>query len=177
MRAMSAAPHCKALPKWVIPLRLAAQGSALSGVVCWENLDRLRALVVAGNEPVQADLRFFHDESGHRVVAGRLETEVQVQCQRCLRNMPWQLSTEVNWVVVMEEQGMDLLPKRYDPWVITQLEANLHAAVEEELLLALPIVAYHEPEHCEGRRHYSTGKINESANAFAILRSMPWSEE
>ena len=174
---MSAAPHCKALPQWVIPLKLAAQGSTLSGVVSWENLERLSELVVAGSDPVQVGLRFFRDQSGHRVVEGRLEAEVQVQCQRCLQNMPWQLSAEVGWVVVMETQEMDSLPKRYDPWVIAELEADLHAAVEEELLLAMPIVAYHEPEHCMGQRDYSTGEINERANAFEVLRTMSWSKK
>lgn len=177
MRAMLAAPHCKALPQWVIPLKLAAQGVMLSGAVPWENLERLSEIVVAGSDPVQAGLRFFCDESGHRVVEGRLEATVQLQCQRCLQNMNWRLSAEANWAVVLEEQNIHLLPKRYDPWVIAEQEANLHAAIEEELLLAMPIVAYHEPDDCSGLRGYSTGKVAERANAFEVLRSMSLSKE
>ncbi|HAD08633.1 MAG TPA: hypothetical protein DCF62_04060 [Porticoccaceae bacterium] len=177
MRAMSAAPHCKALPQWVIPLKLAAQGATLTGVVPWKNLDRLGEAVAAVSDPVQAGLRFFCDDSGYRVVEGRLDATLQLECQRCLRNMTWRLSAEVNWVVELDESNVSRLPKRYDPWLIVEQEANLHAAIEEELLLAMPIVAYHEPEDCQGLKGYSTGRAPERANAFEVLRSMSWSKE
>jgi len=51
--------------------------------------------------------------------------------------------------VVKEGANTQSLPKGYDVLELGEDPLDLHALIEEELLLALPIVPAHHPEECQ----------------------------
>ena len=153
---MTSAPFSKVLPQWVDPIKMAVQGVSFEGVVASDQLTELAKAIVSTEGPVIAELQFYCDGSGHRVVSGKITAQVWLACQRCLQNMGQRIEISVSWGIATDEQRMNALPKRYAPWLVEEEGGNLHGIIEEELLLALPIVAIHDAEECGGTVDYST---------------------
>lgn len=171
---MSADPSKRELPKSVDARKLAGQGVTLSGVYTPDQLPRLRDAVVQLVQPVQLQLNFSIDEQGIRTISGEVSAEVEVTCQRCLGNMPLSLSAEVAIGLVWDEEGAQHLPKSLDPWIVGDEAADLSQLVEEELLLELPYVNYHDDGECEGASTFSTGEVEEETvpNPFQVLEQL-----
>ena len=171
---MPVAQHRKLIPQWVTPLKMAAQGATLTGVVPSERLSRLLDIAISFDAPILVNLQFFCDESGYRVMSGEISTRVRMVCQRCLQEMGHDLSANTSWTIVADEDRVPSLPKQYEPWIVSDSEADLYALIEEELLLELPLVAYHSLNQCEGKKSFSTGEIEEPErpNPFDVLLSL-----
>ena len=62
---------------------------------------------------------------------------------------PLPIHSECSYAVVKEGANTQSLPKGYDVLELGEDPLDLHALIEEELLLALPIVPAHHPEECQ----------------------------
>lgn len=131
------------LPRFIDPRRFCQQGVVLRGSVVARELPRLIENDVVVDR-MNADLTFKVDEQRERVVQGKLTADVQVQCQRCLEAMPLSLNCDVSVAVVWDEESSRQLAQTYDPWIVTSEETDLYALLEEEVLLNLPLVSYHD---------------------------------
>ncbi|MCB1669008.1 MAG: DUF177 domain-containing protein [Pseudomonadales bacterium] len=171
---MSTAPQRKILPRCIEPRRLANQGVTLTGEIAAEQCNRLAGAVLQIIAPITASLQFDLDEQRHRVVTGEVSTQVSIECHRCLEPMAVPLSTRLSAMMVWSDDEAASVPKEFDPWVVESDSADIIALVEEELLLALPIVNYHPEDKCSGAAGYSTGAIDEPEqsgrkNPFDVL--------
>ena len=127
-----------------------------------KDLPRLGRSVISIQREVAVDVRLFRDDAGFRVVAGTLKAFVAVECQRCLQSCNHDLVGTLNLALVLNEDQMNSLPKNYEAWLLEDGEGDLYEAIEDELILALPIVAYHEPSDCHAAGAYSTGEFDEA---------------
>ena len=73
----------------------------------------------------------------------------------------------------------DDFPERYEAIEVNEFgEVNLHGLIEDELILAMPLVAKHDPKNCQvDRDAMSWGEIeeeskDESDNPFAVLQEL-----
>tara|TARA_R110000787_G_scaffold4365_5_gene16835 strand:+ start:14806 stop:15333 length:528 start_codon:yes stop_codon:yes gene_type:complete len=171
---MTTARQGKVLPQWVDPLKLAGQGAALGGFIPSGKMTRLAEAVASVGGPVQVSLQFFRDESGYRVATGDVAVPLELVCQRCLQGINTTIALAVQWAIVADEEQVQSLPKQYDPWLVTEEGGNLHRIVEEDLLLALPIVAFHEPDQCDVEVGYSSGEFEtvKKPGPFEILQNL-----
>ena len=64
-------------------------------------------------------------------------------CQRCLQPLDLVVEDDINLVLVETEEKAKGLEELYDPWICETYKINLADLVEEQLLLALPIVCLH----------------------------------
>jgi len=145
---MSTAPQTNIFPQRVDPRKLANQGVDLSGQITPDQCTRLVDAVVKIVAPITVLLAFGRNESGRRVVTGSATAEVAVACQRCLEPIPVALAAELAVVIVWSDDQARSLPKGDDAWIVEENSADIIALVEEELLLALPIVSYHPGDEC-----------------------------
>jgi uncharacterized protein len=162
------------LPQWLAPLKLAAQGATVAGSVPDQQMSRLGDAVVSVDAPINVALRFDCDASGYRIARGEISTRVSLVCQRCVEDMDQQIIARVEWVAINDEALIENLPKQYDPWLLEEQGGDLYGMVEDEILLALPIVAFHNPYDCKGKKSYSTGNIEsrKSGNPFEVLQKL-----
>ncbi len=142
-----------------------------------QDLPRLSASVVSIQRDVLVKVCFSRDESGYRIVTGKLNTCVSLECQRCLLARDYTLHAEMDLAIVISEDQLGSLPESYEGWLLGEDgEADLYEAVEEELLLALPIVAFHDEQDCSASGQYSTGEFEEAGstrkNPFDVLGSL-----
>lgn len=161
------------LPRLVDPRKLAHQGARLQGEIPTVSMDRLRAAVVDQEAAASANVAFRRDEVNRCIVEGHVVLRVAMQCQRCLGNVDVPLESELLFGVVWSDDRAAVLPKWLDPWLVEGEEANLYKLVEDELLLSLPIVAFHDEAQCRGNGHYSTGEVETNGeNPFSILAKL-----
>ena len=111
-------------------------------------LPRLADRLASSSGHVTGTLR-FHRAGRYPAAAGSLTAELSLRCERCLAPLPWPLAVEMAVVFVPDDRAQDW-PKGYDPSLAPSGHTSLAALVEDELLLALPIVARHDKPDCGG---------------------------
>ena len=135
------------LPRTCHPGALAARGERLHGALPVSALHRLASAVDRVEGPVRVDLEFGRDDSGLASIRGRLESPVQLTCQRCLEPLDLVLRVEVDVLVVPSHRVSEWRGQAREVVYVQDDSLPLHAMIEDELLLSLPMHAV----HCRGR--------------------------
>lgn len=172
---MSEGTVSKQLPKWVEPRKLAQIGGEFHGIVAPTHLPRLLEVCV-DIERVVVELQFCMNDQGKRMLEGNIRAQLQLQCQRCMEGLSFVIDTTMSLTMVWDEQEADALSKNLDAWIVGEGEHDLHQAVEDEILLALPPVAYHDYD-CVDPELYSVGEEvldqpAEKDNPFSVLEQL-----
>ena len=136
------------LPKQVDPRRLAEQKSQFDELVQVHELSRLVNAVHRADSAVEVHLVFTVDPQYRTRLQGRVKTQVQLLCQRCVDVFDLELDQELDLIVVRDSEHARRIPKDKDAWEAGQ-SANLYELIEDELLLALPVVASHPMGECQ----------------------------
>ena len=148
------------LPTQIDPRKLALQGLALAGEIAAKDLTRLRESVEAVTGPLKASLQFSLDESRQPMVTGEASVCVDVICQRCLDIMNIEVKAAIALQVVWSEDHLANVAPDYEPWIVVDKIADLDVVIEDEILLALPIVNYHKIGECTGSALYPKADTN-----------------
>ena len=164
-----------ALPREAELRTWASRGIEVEGDVLVTRMPRLHAVVASGEKPARATLRCWKDEQHRYMVDVDVLMTVVLECQRCLSDCEVELATKSRLCVVWNEDSTKELPPRYDPLVAGDV-SDLHALVEEELLLALPAVPMHDIGDCEDvSRAFgdsTTDVVEEKESPFAALGAL-----
>lgn len=165
------------VPRLIEPRKFAQHGLQVAGEIPVESLLRLSEMAMSV-QSVAVNLQFSVAETKHRVVTGQYAGCVTMQCQRCLESVELKLEGDVSLAIVWSEDDAKLLPKDYDPWVVAEDQADLYEIIEEELLLALPLVPMHEYD-CIDRSVLNTegeSTPSEHKNPFHVLAHLKGSK-
>lgn len=165
-KAKPSAGPTPALPRHLDPRKFAQQGVEISGDVSLEALERLQLLLASrdsvdkGNgksskSQISANLIFGIDEQGIRNVTGLVNANLEMVCQRCLDAATQVLAVSINLGIVWSDEQAANLSKAWDPWILDEGQTDIYQMIEDELILGLPIVAYHS-EECVAHSLYST---------------------
>jgi DUF177 domain-containing protein len=95
-----------------------------------------------------------------------VEADVVLTCQRCLKPMPRRLASESQ--LVFADEGSAGLPEGYEAVEGDPQALDLAPLVEDELLLALPII----PQHAEGETCALPSTAGKAADAAAEAGAM-----
>lgn len=152
------------LPEQIDPIRLAEEGTRLVGELPLDGFPRLREPCRPGSAsgPVAIDLLFERVGQGVRLMRGRLQVRLELDCQRCLEALTLDLeATPFLQLLVPGEApagtGAETL--------VVEGPQRLSEFVEEELLLVMPMV----PMHAEGDCVAPLASEKKS-NPFSVLR-------
>ena len=167
------------LPVHIDPLRMAEAGRLFEGGYALEEMDRLHDSLLDGSGKVTVSLEFGIDAEGIRYMKGRLQTELTLECQRCLRAMQHQIDAEFALGLVRSNEAAELLPSHYEPLLVESDALFLRDIIEDELLLALPLVAMHDECIDVNAQAAETAQRNDNergeskkANPFAALAAL-----
>lgn len=126
--------------------------------------------VVLNDPLVRFEFCFKRNEAGHRLIEGKVEASVDLVCQRCLEPVSQQIQAEVALGVVKAEQQAGELPDAVEPLLLDESPIWLVDLIEDEILLALPVVARHAHACVAEHREYDAADA--VANPFAALRDL-----
>ena len=114
----------------------------------------------------------FGRQSGAAVADLSLGGAASLQCQRCMQAMEVPLRSTVRVALIASAVEADALPEEIEPMLVPDGHVSVADLVEEELLLALPIVALHEAGECPARAAADTREARDepaSQRPFARL--------
>lgn len=139
----------RVLPETVKPFKLARQNARLVGLVPLNAFENIAAGVEVSDTKadVKVDVGFEMGPGGVALVKGQVSALIPFQCQRCLETVNVDVSANVMLAVFEEEIDEDTLPEACEPIKIEGEQVRLVDLLEQELILAAPIVPAHE--HCE----------------------------
>lgn len=162
------------LDELIDPLALAAKGRSIEGRISLAKLARLAPSLRSTEGEAEASLHFAIDEGGMPNVIGRVRATLILQCQRCLRNMAYEVDSRIRLGIVTSRKAAEALPEYYDPLLVTGEEIQAADLVEDELILALPLVAMHETTECPvGDKFQQQAEAEpKRENPFAVLAEL-----
>jgi uncharacterized protein len=166
-----------ALPTHIDPRKLALQGYHLDGEVAIEGLPRLVASVSQVCGPVLASVQFELDESKAIIATGKAEATVEVICQRCMDPVQINLCADFSLQVIWSEDQEARVAKNYEPWIVPERTVNFSQVLEDEVLLVLPLINYHEVGKCTGDTFRTSSDLVDQdiaadRNPFGILEQL-----
>jgi uncharacterized protein len=159
------------LPERIEPVGLADAGRSFRGEVPVSELMRLRPSLSSADGHLKVALEFRLDERRIRILAGSIEGSVDLVCQRCLKTLRFPLDLDFRLGIVSSDEEIDRLPDGYEPILVTGEPLRTFDVVEDEVLLALPVIPLHEGvDNCE------SGYVNqpqaEKENPFSVLAKL-----
>ncbi|HXF07022.1 MAG TPA: YceD family protein [Candidatus Acidoferrales bacterium] len=156
------------LPDLVDVDRLARRGARLEGRFAIVQFDRLRDMVAEPDGELSFVLRFYRDGEGRSRISGTIEASVVLVCQRCLQPMEQGLAAEVALVALAEERDLSQVPAEAEPLLTGGEPVRLIDLIEDEAILALPIVALHN--HCTAPDRPVPVSFGGEVSPFAVLK-------
>lgn len=167
-------PSNKVLPRHGDPRKFAQHGVVLEGYIVVSDLSRVREATENSGGEIQVWLEFKISEEKKKVVVGTARADLSLICQRCLEPVIVPVESNISLGIVWDEEGANKLPPHFEPWIANEGIADLYEMIEEELLLSLPAVAYHQ-EPCIDSKLYSSGKpveVKKEKNPFQVLEQL-----
>lgn len=156
------------LPATIDPILLAERGAHLAGQLPLRGMRRLVELCLDDTGEVEVDLRFERPEGERRHrMYGTLSVVLHVACQRCLEPMDLMLRIEPHLLFL--RPGDPEEPGRVEDVLVVDRPLSLSAMVEDELLLAMPMIPMHDLSVCPAKDHVApegqSGRSGERAGA------------
>lgn len=161
----------KDLPAFIDPVRLAQTGCVLQGQIAVAECSRIVDRLCSTAGQVSFEWLFTKNEQQRPIIQGWVKAPLQLLCQRCLKQMCWQVEAKVALVVLTEGQSDAHLPPGYEALVLTKTPVSLKTLIEDEIILALPIAAMHDV--CQTNDYCLTVQEEEAGNdnPFQILKN------
>jgi uncharacterized protein len=136
------------LPKQVDVRKLIAADTTVTAREPLASFKRLCAMVEGSDGDVEVELHFFVDPQRLRRIEGAVQTTVQVICQICMKPLPVAIDSRFAVAAVWADDEAAHLPRDVDPYIVGDEPQDVRELVEDELIISLPYVSYHEPGQC-----------------------------
>jgi uncharacterized protein len=165
------------LPKRLDPVKSAQKLSSYEGIYVAKDMLRLNDMVDSILSDVSVKVEFAKDAQSLTYFQGTLAVQVMLVCQRCNQPYPHDVDIEFCFSPVQGSEQDETLPDAYEPVEVDDHgEVDLFQVLEDEVILALPIVALHAEEDCSVKaQDMSFGKIEpepKRENPFAVLKEL-----
>ena len=139
-----------------IPLRVkasqaVARREAFAGSVPLAKLPRLAASLADSSGTLQVELQAMRDEEGQDWLHGEIRGRLPLTCQRGLHAFDWSCDVALSLALVGSEAEEEKLLKDTESYRVEDDELPLRDLVEEEVLLALPMMPRCEDPDCVKR--------------------------
>jgi len=165
------------IPDRFEPRRLLRESAGLRGHLATARMERLRAAVVDVAGEARLEAQVFRDDLGRLVVEGSTDVSLTLRCERCLEPMDCDVHADFRLAVVVSDTEAASLDSDVDPLLAEDGAVETAAMVEDELLLALPIVARHAnmeecgvgPEQLRTDTGEAPNESSEDKSPFAAL--------
>lgn len=161
------------LPELADPIRLCAGESEFSGTLALADFDRLCQNLASDAGEVSFTVKFGRDARGINAVRGTIDTTLNLLCERCTQ--PFDLPVHADWQLgaVSSLAEADQLPEEYEPLLVGEELTRLRDVLEDELLLALPLVPRHpESDNCQPVTGGSEEQEPGRDSPFAVLKEL-----
>jgi len=157
------------LPDAVDPVAFAEKRGHLVGRLAIGDLDRIAPMVKNLDGYVDLDLQ-FGKQGRLPLIEGRVAAQLVLECQCCLGPMEWNIDSKVRLGIVESVDAALLLPEDTEALIVEpDSEVLLADIVQDELLLAIPVIPQHDDCHLPGE---TPAPVEARRNPFASLADL-----
>ncbi len=153
-------------------LKEVSRNSHFEGQIDVADLSRLGELLANSESTIEMQFEFRVSDYDVPMLSGEIQTSLQMECQRCLQAMETPLQLIFKLLVdapddVIRESSLDTVYSE-DGLI------DLFEVVEDELILALPLVSMHENGSCNKHWQVSDNDREPVAreNPFSVLKDL-----
>ena len=151
------------------------QKGYFEGEIPLAELGRVRELLHPGKSDLEGrkialKFEFVRSEYEIPMLVGHLETSLELECQRCLKALAWPMTFDFSLMIdasdeLVRDSSIDTLYSE-DGFI------DIVEVVEDELMLAIPLVAMHEDTACNENWQVSESETTIKDNPFAVLQQL-----
>ena len=152
-----------------------SQKGYFEGEIPLSELGRVGELLHSGKSDLQGrkialKFEFVSNEYEIPMLVGRLETSLELECQRCLNVLEWPMPLDFSLMIdasdeLVRDSSVDTLYSE-DGFI------DIVEVVEDELILAIPLVAMHEDTACSENWQVAESETAIKDNPFAVLQQL-----
>jgi len=164
------------LPKRIDYQHLIHSAGSIDGELAIEVLDRLKGLLQKSEGTVKLTLEYYKDNQGLIIIKGTIKTLLVLQCQRCLADFDYALTTHFLLSPVSTDEQAKALPSNIEPVLLENDSINLYSLLEDDILLNIPLITRHElaDENCkmlkQQKNQKKDFKIDNPFSKLAVLK-------
>jgi uncharacterized protein len=153
------------------------RNGCFEGEISLSEMERLGELLHASeagmnDRKIAVSFEFSRNEYGIPMIMGRLETSLELECQRCLKALELPLKLDFKLMIDASEEIVS--NSDMDTTYSNDGYIDIIELVEDELLLAIPLVATHDDTTCN--EDWKAGPAESEAttreNPFAVLQEL-----
>lgn len=149
---------------------------SFQGVLPLASMRRLATSLAAVDGEVAFDLEFDKDATGIPYLHVKATTALPLTCQRTLEAFALPVQVDTRLGLLTREEDEAALPAGYEPLLLTEGGLKLADVIEDELILAVPVVPV-KPGTEFGERTFpadakETVEQDERPNPFAALEKL-----
>lgn len=182
---MSSNSTIQRLPVEVDPFKLVDQGRVFEGRIPQQDFNRLQDLLFSKDEGddkdknklIEVNLEFTRTDTRLPVIRGQIKADLEMVCSRCLEAVDITIDSMLEVVLVSSDEQAERLQEGFDIWLVEDQTLYLRDFIEDEILLAMPLVIAHE--ECEPARELiealpgdEDAKEQQKENPFAALKDL-----
>jgi len=162
-------------PEIVDAWRMISARRSFNGSLPVAQLSRLSDALAAPDGTIAYDIEFDRDGLGVAYLALRAHGDLTLTCQRTLEPFVWPVRIDTRLGLIAREEDEAGLPPGYEPLLLESAELRPAEVIEDELLLALPLIPV-KPGLEESDQNWSTDPEQteepQRPNPFAALSSL-----
>lgn len=165
------------MPAYIDPWEFARNRRICAGEVPVSATHALREWAAEDNV-IHLSLTGDVDKNHYSRLSGSVAVTLQLQCQRCLEMMPYEVRHDFDYVLIADAAQEDRIEDGSETFICASHELELAWFVEEEILLAMPMIAKHD--NCEAPQGYTAEPAEnppDTENPFAALKELMKSKE
>lgn len=151
------------------PYITAERGRSYKGTIPLCQLERLSDSIMDDRGEVRYTLAFAKEDKFY-TVSGRVNSDLYLKCSSCLEKMVLAVDYAIKLGIVSSLLEAERLPAEYEPLLVVDRQIKIKDIIEEELLLAMPII----PRHGECRINHFVDQHPTQLpnNPFSILADL-----
>jgi uncharacterized protein len=123
-----------------------ARNDQFAGAIDFSDLTRLGEHVLGADGAIEVEFAFVKNDFDHPLLRGRVRASLQVECQRCLE--PMKLDIDQALELLIDASDADIEAYDTDSVYTDQGYLDLFEIVEDELMLAMPLIHKHSETDC-----------------------------
>lgn len=161
-----------ALPDRVDVARQVQARRVFEGTLPLASMPRLRGSLAESGGEARYSIEFGKDGLGVAYLALHVEAGLPLVCQRTLETFVYRVKVDQRLGLIAREEEEAALPEGYEPLLVPDGQLDLADVVEDELILALPVVPMKPGAPLEWNDPAGEAAGEERPNPFAVLGAL-----
>ena len=161
-----------ALPERVDVARQVQARRVYEGTLPLASMLRLRGALASTQGEVRYHAEFGKDALGVSYLGLRVDAELSLVCQRSLEVFALPVSIDERLGLIADERDEAALTPGYEPLLVDDGVVDLAAVIEDELILAVPVVPMKPGAPLEWHDAADEEPVDKPANPFAVLAGL-----